>query len=113
MKKKLLLLLFFTISTLCFSNSSFLSYYNNPNNWDSNTVGQGTLFITTTVVTSEKYVLPNNIELRLIEKGELIASYDFSLTGNPNNPGEYDPQVIYSEKVKKALLIITNYLINS
>lgn len=107
MGKKLLLVLFLTIPTLCFSGSSFLNYYNNPNNWDSKIVGEGTLFITTTLITSQKYILPNNIELKLIKNGELISNYDFSLTGDPNNLGEYDPKVIYSNKV---LLIITNLL---
>lgn len=110
--KKIFITVFLFISTVCFSTTDFVNYYNKPQNWNSGKVGVGILVIKEKVVCSEDLILPDNIEIKIVENGELITQGEFSLTGNPDMPTELDPQKVYNKKIKAVISIINNLLLD-
>lgn len=110
--KKYLLILFISMATICFSQTSFINYYNNPSNWTSTEVEQGTLIINEVLILDQEYILPNNIEVKIIKGGEIYTKYNLELTGDPNNPSPNNPREIFLKKQIQLITIINNLLLD-
>lgn len=110
--KKYLIVLFLALPVLCFSNTKFVDYYNKPENWDTQKVGQGTLIVRERLELTQEIILPNNIEVKIIENGEIITTHNFALTGDPNNPSASDPRQIHLKKINAVMTIINTLLLD-
>lgn len=111
MKRKILLsgFLFFILSVL-FSVPNFLDYYNKSGNWTSGRIGDGTLVIKERVELTRDLEIPVDVTIKLSGHGMLSTNgYKFSITGDPANPSELDPRMIY---VRRVLLIINQLLLS-
>lgn len=113
MRKVVLLVLLCTCFSV-FGEVDFVQYYNKKNNWSSKVIGNGVLNIDEVVVLKRTLCIPKTVEINIHGKGALIGgSYSLTFNGDPENPGENDPQVVYKKFISSVVTtIITSLLLD-
>jgi len=97
------------LSTHLYANSKFVDYYNKSSHWTTNQIANGTLIIDETVNLHQNVVLPDDVEVVINGNGNFANNgYKFSITGDPDNPTEEDPKLIY---MKSRNMIPMYYLL--
>lgn len=76
-------------------NSDFLTYYNDPSNWSSKSVGNGTFIINKEIVINEEISLPNTFDILIDYYGSLILRNKFSIIDVANNDPNVDEEFVY------------------
>lgn len=112
MKKIITVLILLSFGMLVHSSDAFINFYNNKNNWVSKEVGNGTLIVNQKFTLNRDLVLPNNIEVKIVSGGEISTNHLLELTGDPNNPPNNDPKVLYDKKINAVMAIINNLLLD-